>query len=430
MSMNGIDEQEFEMQCREAAEIIAETDVLVVVTGAGWGADSGLATYGDIAKVPAYQKLGLDYSDICQPHWLQTNPELFYGFWGQCFQDYRQTKPHEGFDIIARWRDDKNKFDPAAGANVEDANNQNQNVAEQIRRAILSKIESRRPFDDDEVQHSTPYLVNGIAGAFYCFTSNVDGHFYDTLDACEIHDCHGCIELWQCSDENCDSGIWRAPIDHEFQIDMETMCAPANKLLDGTQKDKKTEDDSEIFEPKSNTTTRSTIGHTTGNKTRNKDQLLQNMPQGIDQKGWSIGDLNSNWPTCGHCQSLGRPAILMFGDWRWKCDESQYVRWDLWLETMTELAVDNGYKVCVLEVGCGTNVQTCRRQSEQIVTDLNKYPLLSKNTAKLIRINSDDPWTDDVDIASDMLLPIQSRGLKAVKRIDEICREACKHQHY
>jgi len=67
--------------------------------GAGFSADSGLAVYKDIAELAAYQDLGVDYHDICRPEWLQYDPELFYGFWGACYNDYRETQPHKGYDI-------------------------------------------------------------------------------------------------------------------------------------------------------------------------------------------------------------------------------------------------------------------------------------------------------------------------------------------
>ena len=88
-----------------------------------------------MAKVPAYEERGLEYHDLCETHWLASEPDLFWGFWGGCFnvrcspcntaarlgigfpsvgrgrapaivqQDYRDTEPHEGYRIIRRWRD-------------------------------------------------------------------------------------------------------------------------------------------------------------------------------------------------------------------------------------------------------------------------------------------------------------------------------------
>ena len=77
----------FESNCRQAAKALFEADVLLLVTGAGFSADSGLAVYADVAHVPAYEERDLDYHDICQPDWIHDEPDLFYGFWGQCYND-------------------------------------------------------------------------------------------------------------------------------------------------------------------------------------------------------------------------------------------------------------------------------------------------------------------------------------------------------
>ena len=92
----------------QAAHAVWTADVLVLITGAGFSADSGLAVYNDVADIPAYQIRLLTYMDVCQPHWLEEDPQLFYGFWGQCFNDYRTTQPHEGYSILAKWRNDRN----------------------------------------------------------------------------------------------------------------------------------------------------------------------------------------------------------------------------------------------------------------------------------------------------------------------------------
>lgn len=162
---------------------------------------------------------------MCQPKWLETvsynnyrDPALFYGFWGQCFNDYRDTEPHEGYGIVKRWRDKKN--------------NAPNEIADKIRARVKRKVELRRPFDLDGVRELTPYDVQPNAGAFFIFTSNCDGHFYDHFEACEVHDCHGNVELWQCSDRDCYTDnrgatvIWRAPVDYRFVVDKRTMLAP------------------------------------------------------------------------------------------------------------------------------------------------------------------------------------------------------------
>eukprot|EP00439_Symbiodinium_sp_Y106_P036525 s760_g4.t1 len=91
--------------CLHAASFLASADVLLFCNGAGWSADSGLAVYRDVAKVQAYKNRDLEYHDICRPEWLFDDPELFWGFWGQCFNDYRRTAPHIGYQIVRHWTD-------------------------------------------------------------------------------------------------------------------------------------------------------------------------------------------------------------------------------------------------------------------------------------------------------------------------------------
>mmetsp|Transcript_3243 Transcript_3243/g.4372 ORF Transcript_3243/g.4372 Transcript_3243/m.4372 type:complete len:414 (-) Transcript_3243:327-1568(-) len=385
----------FKQQCKKAAEALAKSDILLVVTGAGFSADSGLAVYGDLAKVKAYKERNLEYCDVCQPQWVESNPELFYGFWGQCFNDYRKTKPHKGYDIIARWRDDKKK----AGGGELDRN---------IQACVKKKMEEQRSFFvSEETRVNTPYDVeDGPAGAFHVFTSNCDAHFYDQFKASEIHDCHGNIELWQCSSRSCDSGIWRAPIQHEFLVDTRTMLAPQS--TNGDEADLVEED--ETLGRKSDESSVPHIGQTKGIGKR--EDLLQNMPPPTDEIGWRQ-DEGSNWPKCGHCDSLARPAIFMFGDFGWKYDVSQSKRWDLWIETVIELCED--LEVCIMEIGCGLNVPTCRNTSEQMVEDL----IMRGAGVKLVRINPDFPSAPEYSVAAEHIISIKSRGLRAMEEINE-----------
>ena len=71
-----LEERRDELLAR-AACAIKQADVLLVATGAGWSADSGLAIYRDVADVEAYHERNLTYRDICEPHWLDSEPDLF-----------------------------------------------------------------------------------------------------------------------------------------------------------------------------------------------------------------------------------------------------------------------------------------------------------------------------------------------------------------
>jgi hypothetical protein len=67
----------------------------------GMGVASGLATYVDVANLPAYTQRELDYHDLCSTEWLgpilsnsfierdDRDEMTFYGFWGACFNKVR-----------------------------------------------------------------------------------------------------------------------------------------------------------------------------------------------------------------------------------------------------------------------------------------------------------------------------------------------------
>lgn len=67
-----------------AAAAIAHADVLVLLTGAGWSADSGLAVYKDVANVAAYREREVGYAELCDPNLLDTvsRPYLLYSTHG------------------------------------------------------------------------------------------------------------------------------------------------------------------------------------------------------------------------------------------------------------------------------------------------------------------------------------------------------------
>ena len=70
--------------------------------------------------------------------------------------------------------------------------------------------------------------------------------------------------------------------------------------------------------------------------------------------------------------------------------------------------------ICILEIGCGYNVPTCRLVSETLLSQL----LLRGGNATLIRINPLHPEADDPYI-EDNVISIMEKGLVALREIDE-----------
>ena len=90
-----------------AAELIAQSDALIVAAGAGMGVDSGLpdfrGTNGFWQAYPALGREGVDFYRIACPEAFRTQPSRAWGFYGHRLKLYRQTEPHAGFQILKRW---------------------------------------------------------------------------------------------------------------------------------------------------------------------------------------------------------------------------------------------------------------------------------------------------------------------------------------
>lgn len=98
---------EQENQLLKAAKAISNADVLIITAGAGMGVDSGLPDFrGDHGfwnAYPLYRRLGLSFVQAANPEHFERDPALGWGFYGHRMNLYRETLPHEGFQIISRW---------------------------------------------------------------------------------------------------------------------------------------------------------------------------------------------------------------------------------------------------------------------------------------------------------------------------------------
>ena len=152
---------EFDLQraYENAAELLTQTDGIVITAGAGIGVDSGLPDFrGNTGFWNAYPELGrrgLSFSEIASPRMFKSAPRLAWGFYGHRLNLYRSTVPHQGF-------------------------------------AMLQEIAASIPF-----------------GA-RIFTSNVDGQFQKAGFPSEyVTECHGSIHVLQCLNQ-CGEPVWSA----------------------------------------------------------------------------------------------------------------------------------------------------------------------------------------------------------------------------
>lgn len=164
-------------QAERAAELIAQSDGLVIAAGAGIGVDSGLPDFrgneGFWKAYPALAQARMEFSSVASPQTFHADPELAWGFYGHRLALYRATVPHEGFALLRTW--------------------------------------------GETMDHGS-----------FVFTSNVDGQFQKAgFDQRAIHECHGSIHHLQCL-EPCCSKIWQAD---EFVPDVDAgACRLRNAL--------------------------------------------------------------------------------------------------------------------------------------------------------------------------------------------------------
>jgi NAD-dependent SIR2 family protein deacetylase len=146
-------------ELKRAAELIQDSDGILITAGAGMGVDSGLPDFrsegGFWKHYPALAKARLGFTSIACPEAFHSKPQLAWGFYGHRLRLYRETVPHQGFSILKSWAE-------------------------------------ARP------------------NKCFVFTSNVDGQFQKAgFDSKAILECHGSIHHLQCL-ENCNGQIWPA----------------------------------------------------------------------------------------------------------------------------------------------------------------------------------------------------------------------------
>jgi NAD-dependent SIR2 family protein deacetylase len=156
-----------------AVRAIRSAKAILIGGGAGMGVDSGLPDFrggaGFWKAYPPYAKLQLDFVSLANPRWFRQDPELAWGFYGHRLHLYRETEPHEGFEILRRWMD-------------------------------------------------------GIPRGGFVYTSNVDGHFQKAgFSPDQVYEVHGSVHAMQCVGK-CGVGIFSAE-PYSLTIDAKTMRA-------------------------------------------------------------------------------------------------------------------------------------------------------------------------------------------------------------
>ena len=104
----------FDSPIEAAGRAINDAKFLLFTAGAGMGVDSGLPDFrgneGFWRAYPPLAKLGISFSQMANPSWFETDPQLAWGFYGHRLNLYRATTPHEGFTILKKWAEEKSAY--------------------------------------------------------------------------------------------------------------------------------------------------------------------------------------------------------------------------------------------------------------------------------------------------------------------------------
>mmetsp|Transcript_4062 Transcript_4062/g.7057 ORF Transcript_4062/g.7057 Transcript_4062/m.7057 type:complete len:346 (-) Transcript_4062:53-1090(-) len=162
----------------QACERIVSSQFLVISAGAGFGADSGLPIYANIDD-----KLPVPYDHLCNPKCAETDPIVFGGFWGQCWESFTKTKPHDGYKILKRWV-----------AQYYSSGEIHERVSSMLRGGKSNTKNNKKKKVTDESERRVVF-----PGACMVYTTNIDGHFLEEFPEHMVYEKHGTVRYWQCS---------------------------------------------------------------------------------------------------------------------------------------------------------------------------------------------------------------------------------------
>jgi NAD-dependent SIR2 family protein deacetylase len=107
----------------KAAEAIRSAKAMIVTAGAGMGVDSGLPDFrGDQGfwnAYPMYQRLGINFIGAANPANFEGDPAFGWGFYGHRTNLYRETQPHQGFQMLQDWASRFNQDSFVVTSNVD-----------------------------------------------------------------------------------------------------------------------------------------------------------------------------------------------------------------------------------------------------------------------------------------------------------------------
>lgn len=146
----------------------------------------------------------------------RNRPDMYWGFWGNCYDDYHNSVLHHGYDILKEWNE--NIFQKKDHVKEE--------LGKYITNIWKEKIDKNiRHYNKLYYYYKEDY--QSFSSPLFLLTSNVDHHFFNYgFDSKLIYEIHGNCDYIQCANEKCSNmKPWLiTPPDFRFNV-------PKDKLL-------------------------------------------------------------------------------------------------------------------------------------------------------------------------------------------------------
>merc|ERR1712232_655526 len=265
----------------------------------------GYGTYrGRYAGVwPPLKALGLDYSEICNPGWFASDPQLAWAFWHFCHQAYVNGRPHAGYKMLSSFG-------------------------------------------------------TSLKYGLFSVTSNVDGHWGRTIGVGpeKIFEVHGAVTHMQRLEK--DGRIWQTP-----NPEIEALNVPPWDLSPGDAIEVKLGDANDSEDEGRDPKWVPAVVAPDGCSICFPDDERRSVravwrPGGIDL--CRVPDA-SKLPKCPVTGELARPNIVLFGDARvcYQRIHQQSQAFATWTESLPKDA-----RLAIVEVGAGHTIPTIRLTAE------------------------------------------------------------------
>lgn len=109
-----ITEEELELILKETASLLKNADAVAIFAGAGMSVDSGIPAYrgkdGLWTKSFNVNQFNINSYDLMKPLAFKEQPEFAWGFIGKQMKLFKNTAPHEGFQLLKNFVSDKEYF--------------------------------------------------------------------------------------------------------------------------------------------------------------------------------------------------------------------------------------------------------------------------------------------------------------------------------